>query len=118
MPARHPVRLPQPARPRARETPTCAATSARPPSARPAPPPSSASATTASPAAAAKAKAQVAVARSILVIIWHLLHDPRARFADLGPDHYQNKIDKNKNARNHIRQLQALGYTVTITPAA
>ncbi len=65
-----------------------------------------------------KAKAQVAVARSILVIIWHLLHDPRARFADLGPDHYQNKIDKNKNARNHIRQLQALGYTVTITPAA
>ncbi len=43
-------------RPRARETPTCAATSARPPSARPAPPPSSASATTASPAAAGKPK--------------------------------------------------------------
>ena len=32
-----------------------------------------------------KAKAQVAVARSILVIIWHLLKDPAARFTDLGP---------------------------------
>ena len=32
-----------------------------------------------------KTKAQVAVARSILVIIWHLLKDPAARFTDLGP---------------------------------
>jgi transposase len=31
-----------------------------------------------------KAKAQVAVARSILVIIWHLLRDPEARYTDLG----------------------------------
>ena len=64
-----------------------------------------------------KAKAQVAVARSILVIIWHLLADRQARYADPGPDHYQARTDKNRKARNHIRQLQALGYTVTITPA-
>ena len=32
-----------------------------------------------------KAKAQVAVARSILIIIWHLLSDPAARYTDLGP---------------------------------
>src|SRR5215472_15851306 len=32
-----------------------------------------------------KAKAQVAVARSILVIIWHLLAHREARYADLGP---------------------------------
>jgi transposase len=64
------------------------------------------------------AKAQVATARSILVIIWHLLADPAARFTDLGPGHYQTKIDKNRKARNHIRQLEALGYTVTITQAA
>ena len=64
-----------------------------------------------------KAKAQVAVARSILVIIWHLLADRQARYADLGPGHYQARTDKNRKARNHIRQLQALGYTVTITPA-
>jgi Transposase IS116/IS110/IS902 family len=34
-----------------------------------------------------KLKALVAVARSILVIIWHLLSNPAARFRDLGPDY-------------------------------
>jgi len=62
--------------------------------------------------------AQVAVARSILVIVWHLLNDPTARYHDLGPGHYQNKTDKSRKARSHIRQLEALGYTVTITQAA
>jgi transposase len=65
-----------------------------------------------------KAKAQVAIARSILVIIWHLLADPTARYTDLGPGYYETKIDKNRKARNHIRQLEALGYTVAITQAA
>jgi len=64
------------------------------------------------------AKAQVATARSILVIIWHLLADPAARYTDLGPGHYQTKIDTNRKARGHIRQLEALGYQVTITQAA
>jgi hypothetical protein len=65
-----------------------------------------------------QAKAQVAVARSILVIIWHLLADPAARYADLGPGYYERHTDKNRKARNHIRQLEALGYTVTLTQAA
>ncbi|HEY2522492.1 MAG TPA: IS110 family transposase [Streptosporangiaceae bacterium] len=64
------------------------------------------------------AKAQVAIARSLLVIIWHLLHDPEARFADLGPDYHERRTDKNRKTRSHIRQLEALGYTVTITQAA
>jgi transposase len=64
------------------------------------------------------AKAQVAVARSILVIIWHLLADPAARYTDLGPGHYETTINNNRKARSHIRQLQALGYTVTLTHAA
>jgi transposase len=64
------------------------------------------------------AKAQVAVARSILVIIWHLLNDPQARYRDLGPGWYENKINHNRVARSHIRQLEALGYQVTITKAA
>jgi len=63
------------------------------------------------------AKAQVAIARSILVITWHLLADPHARYTDLVPGHYENKINKNRKTRTHIRQLQALGYTVTLTPA-
>ena len=65
-----------------------------------------------------KAKAQVAVARSILVIIWHLLADPAARFTDLGAGYYASRIDTDRKTRNHIRQLEALGYTVTLTQAA
>ena len=61
-----------------------------------------------------KAKAQVAVARSILVIIWHLLADPAARFTDLGPGYYQARTDTDRKLRNHIRQIQALGFDVTI----
>ncbi len=60
--------------------------------------------------------ARVAVARSILIIIWHLLKDPRARFADLGPDHYARKANRDKKIRGHIRQLEALGLEVTVTP--
>jgi transposase len=65
-----------------------------------------------------KLKALVAVARSILVIIWHLLASPAARFHDLGAGYYDMRIDKNRKTRNHIRQLEALGYTVTLTSAA
>jgi transposase len=65
-----------------------------------------------------KLRAMVAIARSILVIIWHLLADPASRFRDLGPDYYTSKINKDRKAQGHIRQLQALGFTVTLTPAA
>jgi transposase len=63
-------------------------------------------------------RAIVAVGRSILVIIWHLLSDPEARFHDLGPDFYDNRINPERKKRNHIRQLEALGYKVTLEPAA
>ena len=36
-----------------------------------------------------KAKAQVAIPRSILTIIWHLLADPATRYTDLGYGYYQ-----------------------------
>ena len=65
-----------------------------------------------------KLKALVAVARSILVIIWHLLSDPAARFTDLGSGYHASRIDTGRKARNHIRQLEALGFTVTIAQAA
>jgi transposase len=65
-----------------------------------------------------KLKALVAISRSILVIVWHLLADPTARFHDLGADYYISRIDKDRKTRNHVRQLQALGYSVTLTPAA
>ena len=65
-----------------------------------------------------KAKAQVAVARSILVIIWHLLADPAARYTDLGPDYVASRTDRDKKIRNHVRGLRAMGLEVTLTPAA
>jgi len=67
---------------------------------------------------AGKLKALVAVARSILVIIWQLLADPTARYHDLGAGYYASRIDTGRKARNHIRQLEALGFTVTLAPAA
>jgi transposase len=63
-------------------------------------------------------RAQCAVGRSILVIIWHLLADPAARFTDLGADWHARKTDRDRKIRTHLRQLQALGLEVTITPAA
>jgi transposase len=65
-----------------------------------------------------KLKALVAVARSILVIAWHLLSDRDARFHDLGADYYTSRIDKTRKTRGHVRQLEALGYTVVLAPAA
>jgi len=65
-----------------------------------------------------KLKALVAVARSILVIVWHLLADPTARFHDLGADYHASRSDADRKVRNHIRQLSALGYRVTLEPAA
>jgi len=65
-----------------------------------------------------KLKALVAVARSILVIVWHLLADRTTRYHDLGAGYYTSRIDKNRKMRNHIRQLEALGYTVTLAQAA
>ena len=65
-----------------------------------------------------KKKAVVAVGRSILVIVWYLLHDDAARFTDLGPDFYHSRINPERKKRNHIRELEALGYKVTLEPAA
>jgi transposase len=65
-----------------------------------------------------KKKAIVAVGRSMLVIIWHLLSDPDARFSDLGPDFYDARRSTTAMKRQHIRQLEALGYRVTVAPAA
>jgi transposase len=65
-----------------------------------------------------KKKAIVAVGRSILTIVWHLLNDPDAVFHDLGSDHYDTRVGTQRQIRNHLRGLQNLGYQVTLTPAA
>ena len=63
-------------------------------------------------------KALVGTGRSILTIIWHLLSDPELRYTDLGPGYYEQRINPERRKQNHIRHLEALGYKVTLEPAA
>ena len=63
-----------------------------------------------------KKKAIVAIGRSILVIVWHLLTDPRAEFVDLGPDYHDTRRGAQRAIRSHVQHLQALGYQVTLHP--
>jgi hypothetical protein len=58
------------------------------------------------------------IACSILVIVWHLINDPTARFTDLGPDWHSRRLDPARKTRDLVRQLQALGHDVTLAPAA
>jgi len=41
-----------------------------------------------------------------------------AQFHDLGVDHYDSRINPDRKKRNHIRELEVLGYRVTLQPAA
>ena len=63
-------------------------------------------------------RAIAATGRSILVIAWHLLSDPAAQFRDLGPGYHGARINPERRKRNHIRQLEVLGYNVTLQPTA
>jgi transposase len=61
-------------------------------------------------------KAVVAVAHRVLVILYHMLRDHRP-YSDLGADYF-DQLDRQRAERHHVRRLQQLGYTVTLTPAS
>jgi transposase len=61
-------------------------------------------------------KAVVAIERTILVAAWHMLQTGET-YTDPGPDYY-TRLDPQKARNKAIRQLQNLGYQVTITPTA
>jgi transposase len=62
-----------------------------------------------------KQKAIVATGNTVLTIVYHLLSDPDAQFHDLGADHYESRINKERRARNLAAQLQAAtGQTIRI----
>ena len=66
-------------------------------------------------------RARCAVGRSILVIIWHLLASPEARYTELGPGWHARKTDTDRRTRSLLNQLRALhpDSDITITePAA
>jgi transposase len=61
-------------------------------------------------------KAAVAVGHSILVIVYHLLtHD--CPYVDLGPTYFDQR-DPRAAQRRLVHRLEALGYTVQLTPLA
>ena len=84
----------------------------------PAPTPSWASATGAWSNAAASSKPWSRSPAPSWSIAWQLLSDPTARFHDLGPDYHTSRVVTERKIRNHIAHLTAMGFHVTLQPAA
>ncbi|WP_182441154.1 hypothetical protein [Streptacidiphilus sp. PB12-B1b] len=59
-------------------------------------------------------RATVAVGHSILVAAWHILHD-LVPYRDLGPDHFTNRLGRERQTRRLLAQLATLGLDVTVT---
>ncbi len=62
-------------------------------------------------------KTAVAIAHDLIVIVWHVLHDG-SDYHDLGADYFTRHDNPDATKRRLIRELQALGYAVDLTPAA
>jgi transposase len=57
----------------------------------------------------------VAVSHSVLVMLYHMLRED-CPYTDLGPDYFE-QLEADRIERYHVRRLEQLGYTVTLTPA-
>ena len=62
-------------------------------------------------------KAAVAVAHTLIVIVWHVLHD-QVEYRELGHDYFTRRDNPEATARRLIHSLQALGYHVELTATA
>ena len=60
-----------------------------------------------------KKRANLAVAHSILIVIYHMLKDD-ADFRDLGSDYY-NQFNTEQKANSYIKKLRSLGCNVEVT---
>jgi len=63
-----------------------------------------------------KKRAAVAVAHSLLVVIFHLLKG-KATYQELGADYF-DRLDQDRLTRGLVRRLEQLGLKVTLEPAA
>jgi transposase len=63
-----------------------------------------------------KQKAVLAVAHSVLVILYHMLRDHQP-YSDLGADYF-DQHDRDRLERRYVHQLERLGYAVALTPTA
>ena len=62
-------------------------------------------------------KAAVAIAHSILVAVHHMLTTGEI-YHDLGAEFFDKPSDPDHRIQRHVAELEAAGYTVTLTPAA
>jgi transposase len=62
-------------------------------------------------------KAAVAVAHSLIELVWHLLTTGEL-FNDLGDDYFTTRQDPKRRARHLVAQLEQLGFKVTLEAAA
>jgi transposase len=62
-------------------------------------------------------KAAVAIAHSIIVAAHHMLSTGEI-YNDLGPEFFDKHTDPARRIQRHVAELEAAGYTVTLTPAA
>jgi hypothetical protein len=63
-----------------------------------------------------KPKAVMAVAPTLLMMIYHVLKTGRA-YRELGADYF-DRLDAARLERHHVRHLEQPGFTVTLTPKA
>jgi transposase len=61
-------------------------------------------------------KAAVAVAHSLIELVWHLLSTGEV-YKDLGEDYFANRQDPERRARRLVVQLEELGFKVTLEAA-
>jgi transposase len=61
-------------------------------------------------------KAAVAVAHSLIEVIWHLLATGEV-FEDLGDSYFDKRRDPHRQARRLVAQLEDLGFSVTLASA-
>jgi hypothetical protein len=59
-------------------------------------------------------KAAIAVAHSILTVIYHVLRTGQP-YTELGVDYF-DRLDAGRIERHHVRRLEQLGYSVTLQP--
>jgi hypothetical protein len=64
-----------------------------------------------------KGKAVFAVAHSLIVVAWHVLHDETTS-QELGPDYFDRRSDPAARQHYLVRELERLGVRVTLQPAA
>jgi transposase len=60
-----------------------------------------------------KKRAVIAVAHSLLEVVYHLLKDPTLEYKDLGANHFDT-LDPKRLCRHLVKRLEALGYSVKL----